>query len=121
LRVSPIRDSLVGIALVLQLMAETGKSISRLAAEIGGYNMIKTKFAADKAQAKKILNAAKKLFVDAKLDVSDGCRFDFKDGWLHLRASNTEPVMRVIAEAKNKNTAQRYIDAVLAIGREIEG
>ena len=117
LRVSPIRDSLVGIALVLQLMAETGKSISQLAAEIGGYNMIKTKFAANKAQAKKILSAAKKLFVNARLDVSDGYRFDFEDGWLHLRTSNTEPVVRVIAEATGEETVRKYIDAVLKIAR----
>jgi len=117
LRVSPIRDSLVGIALILQLMAETGKSISQLAAEIGGYNMIKTKFAANKAQAKKILSAAKKLFVNARLDVSDGYRFDFEDGWLHLRASNTEPIVRVIAEATGEQTVRKYIDAVLKITR----
>ena len=115
LRVSPIRDSLVGIALILQLMAETDKSISRLAEEIGGYNMIKTKLAANKAQAKKILNTAKKLFVNAKLDVSDGYRFDFEDGWLHLRASNTEPVIRVIAEATSEQAVRKYIDAVLKI------
>ena len=117
LRVNPIRDSLVGIALVLQLMAETGKSISRLAAEIGGYHMIKTKFAADKAQAKKILSAAKKLFANARLNISDGYRFDFDDGWLHLRASNTEPVVRVIAEATTERAVKEYIDAVLKIAR----
>ena len=62
LRVGPIRDSLVGIALVLQLMAETGKSVSQLAQEIGGYYMSKEKFVADAEQAKKILDAAKKAF-----------------------------------------------------------
>jgi phosphomannomutase len=121
LRVGPIRDSLVGIALVLQLMAETGKTVSQLAGEITGYYMSKEKFAAEQTQAQQILKLAKKTFADAKLDTTDGCRFDFDDGWLHLRASNTEPVMRVIVEAKNQSIAQKYIDAVLSIRRQIPG
>ena len=121
LRVSPIRDSLVAIALVLQLMAETGKTISQLTGEIGGYYMIKDKFEADRSQAEQILNSAKKTFTHAKLDTTDGCRFDFDDGWLHLRASNTEPVMRVIVEAKDWPAAQKYIDAVSNFREEILG
>lgn len=113
LRVSPVRDSLVGIALVLQLMAETGKTISQLVSEIAGYYMIKEKFTAEQTQAGQVLALAKKTFTDATLDTTDGCRFDFDDGWLHLRASNTEPVMRVIVEAKDQPTAKRYLDAVL--------
>lgn len=121
LRVGPIRDSLVGIAFVLQLMTETGNSISQLVGQIGGYYMSKDKFAANQSQVRQILNSAKEVFADSKLDTSDGCRFDFDDGWLHLRASNTEPVMRVIVEAKDRPTAQKYIDAVLNIRREIIG
>jgi len=121
LRVGPVRDSLVGIALVLQLMAETGKTISQLAGEIGGYYMSKDKFAADKFQAQQILNSAKRTFANAKPDTTDGCRFDFDDGWLHLRASNTEPVMRVIVEAQDRRTAQKYVDAVLKIRKEVLG
>jgi len=121
LRVGPIRDSLVGIALVLQLMAETGKTVSQLAGEITGYYMRKDKFAAVQTQARQILDLAKKTFTDAKLDTTDGCRFDFKDGWLHMRASNTEHVMRVIIEAKNQSIAKKYINAVLNIHKEILG
>ena len=120
LRVGPIRDSLVGIALILQLMAEAGKTVSELAGEIGGYYMSKDKFAADKSQAERIIDSAKKIFVEAKVNTADGCRFDFDDGWLHLRTSNTEPVMRIIVEAKNKSTAQKYIDAVLDIRKKIK-
>ena len=117
LRVGPIRDSLVGIAFVLQLMAETGKTISQLASEIGSYYMIKDKFAADKSQAQQILKKVKKTFINAKVDTTDGCRFDFADGWVHIRPSNTEPVVRVIAEAKDKQTVQKYIDVLLDLAR----
>ena len=121
LRVGPIRDSLVAIALVLQLMAETEKTISKLAGEIGSYYMKKDKFAADETRARQIMESAKRLFVNAKLDARDGCRFDFDDGWLHLRASNTEPVVRVIVEAKDQSAAQKYIDAVSNIRKKILG
>ncbi len=121
LRVGPVRDSLVGIALVLQLMAETGKAVSQLVNEVGGYYMSKSKFVADESQGRRILDSAKKRFADAKLDTTDGCRFDFDDGWVHLRASNTEPVMRLIVEAKDKLIAKKYIDAVSNIRREVCG
>ena len=121
LRVGPVRDSLVGIVLILQLMADTGKTISQLVGEITGYYMSKSKFTAEQRQAEQILNSAKKLFADAKLNTTDGCRFEFEDAWLHLRTSNTEPVMRLIVEAKDRPTAQKYIDSVSNIRKEILG
>ena len=121
LRVSPIRDSLVGIVLILQLKAETGKSISQLVDEIGGYYMRKDKFPAEQSQARQIMDSATKVFFDARLDTRDGCRFDFDDGWLHLRASNTEPVMRIIVEAKDQAAAHKYIEAVSNIRQKILG
>jgi phosphomannomutase len=120
LRVGPVRDSLVGIALVLQMMAESGKSIGTLAKEIPAYTMIKDKVIADKSLAQKVLAKAKGLFADAKLDIRDGYRFDFSDGWIHLRTSNTEPVMRIIAEAKSECAAQKYVAAVKDILKDVQ-
>jgi phosphomannomutase len=118
LRVGPVRDSLVGIALVLQLMAETNKTVSRLVSGIGGYYMNKDKFTAEEGKVRQIFDSAQKTFADAKLNSSDGCRFDFDDGWLHIRASNTEPVIRVIVEAKDRAAAEKYIDAISKIRSE---
>jgi phosphomannomutase len=117
LRVGPIRDSLVAMAFALQLLAQTGKTVSQLVGEIPRYSMTKYKFPADKAKVKLILDAVKKLFPDAKVDSSDGFRFDFPDAWIHIRSSNTEPIVRVIAEAKDKAAAAKYIDAVLKIAQ----
>ncbi len=117
LRVGPIRDSLVAMAFALQLLAQTGKTVSRLVGEMPRYSMTKYKFPADKAKVKLILDAVKKLFPDAKLDSSDGYRFDFPDAWIHIRSSNTEPIVRVIAEAKDKAAAAKYIDAALKIAQ----
>jgi phosphomannomutase len=121
LRVGPIRDSLVAMALVLGLMAEADKSVGALADQIGGYYMDKVKFKADKEQTELIIAEAKKAFAEARIDTTDGARFDFVDGWLHIRPSNTEPVMRVIAETKTKYSAQKYIDTVAKIVKEVLG
>ena len=79
--------------------------------------MIKDKFDADKAGAQRILAAAGKVFADARLGTADGCRFDFDDAWIHLRPSNTEPVMRIIVEAGQADVARVYVEKVLALRR----
>ncbi|MHC4271334.1 MAG: phosphoglucosamine mutase [Planctomycetota bacterium] len=119
LRICPIRNSLVGMAFILQLMAETDKTVSELAGEIKGYIMKKDKFNADAVQAEKILDLAQQTFKEAKLDTVDGCRFDFEDGWLHLRTSNTEPIMRIIVEAEDEQKADNYLKAVLHIRDQV--
>lgn len=119
LRVGPIRDSLVGMALVLQLMADTGKSVGGLVAEIGGYSMHKDKFSADSEQARKIMERAARRFPEATANTADGLRLDFADAWIHLRTSNTEPVMRIIVEAKDEPAANRYIQAVSEIRQSV--
>ncbi|AQT68536.1 Phosphoglucosamine mutase [Anaerohalosphaera lusitana] len=121
LRVGPIRDSLVGMALVLQLMADSGKTVSELVGEIGAYHVEKSKFEADKQQAAAIIEEAKKAFPDAEINTVDGCRFDFSDGWVHLRTSNTEPVMRLIVETETPEAAKRYVEKVDAIRDKIVG
>lgn len=121
LRVGPVRDSLVAMALVLQLMAETGKTVGQLAQDVGSYYMAKDKFAADASEAARIIDQTRERFPEAVLNTSDGCRFDFDDGWVHLRTSNTEPVMRVIVEASNEAAASRYIDAVSEIRASVLG
>ncbi len=119
LRVGPVRDSLVGMALVLQLMADTGKSLSQLASQVGGYTIYKSKYPVNKKQAGEIIEQAGAIFTDAKLNTSDGCRFDLPDGWVHIRTSNTEPIMRVIIETKTDEAAVNYTKAVEKICRTV--
>jgi phosphomannomutase len=119
LRVGPIRDSLVGMALVLELLSETGKSVSQLVGDIGGYTMHKNKYPADKQQAVAIIEKAKAAFPDAILNTSDGCRFNFSDGWFHIRTSNTEPIMRIIIETRDAETAESYTEKIEAIRSEV--
>ena len=72
-------------------------------------------------QSCRILDQAKREFAAARINTSDGCRFDFDDGWLHLRTSNTEPVMRAIVEADDEAAARRYLEAVAKIRASVMG
>lgn len=119
LRVGPIRDSLVAMAMVLQLMAQTGQSLSQLADAVGGYTMYKTKYAANREQAGRIIEKTRRIFPNAQVNTSDGCRFDFADGWLHIRTSNTEPIMRIILETKDPAVAKRYLETIESVCREV--
>ncbi|HSW46094.1 MAG TPA: phosphoglucosamine mutase [Phycisphaerae bacterium] len=108
-RVGEIRDSLVAMALVLQLLAATGKSISQLVAEIPAYTMIKTKFECSKERIDRVLEAVKNRYRSEKVNDIDGVRVDFSDGWVHIRGSNTEPIIRIIAEARTAERADGLI------------
>ena len=121
LRIGPVRDSLVAMALVLHLMAETGKTVRQLADQIGHYVMHKDKFTANPDQSIQILDLARQRFSQARVDTRDGYRFDFEDGWLHLRTSNTEPIMRVIVETRDEAAARRYLDQVEQIRKQVMG
>jgi phosphomannomutase len=121
-RIVPGRDSLVGMAYVLQLTAATGKSVSALVDEIPRYEIVKTKFECPREDADRAVAALKKEFASQKIDVQDGIRIDWPAtrAWIHARPSNTEPIMRVIAEAPEEKVArekiaevQRIIDATL--------
>ena len=118
LRVGPVRDSFLGIAMILDLMHRTGKTISQLVSELPRYVMIKTKFDCTPAQSTALIEKVKAHFSAQKLDTQDGIRIDWPGsagGWVHVRQSNTEPIARVIAEAADEKTAQSLIAQVQAL------
>ncbi|MDB5301118.1 MAG: glmM, partial [Phycisphaerales bacterium] len=108
-RIVPGRDSLVGMAYVLQLMASTGKTVGQLVAELPRYEIVKTKFECRREDADRAVEAIKKEFAKEKVDTQDGIRIDWDNAWVHARASNTEPIMRIIAEAPDRATADAKI------------
>jgi phosphomannomutase len=116
-RIVPGRDSLVGMAYVLQLMAETGKTIGQLVGEIPKYEIVKTKFDCRREDAERAVEALKKEFASEKVDTQDGIRIDW-DGqraWVHARPSNTEPIMRIIAEAPDRGVAEERVGVVRGV------
>lgn len=108
-RISPVRDSLSAMSLVLQLMASTGKSVSELVAELPRYVMIKQKFECPAPRIAQAVDALAAAFAGERLDRADGVRIDLPDGWVHVRPSNTEPIVRFIAEARDADAAERII------------
>jgi phosphomannomutase len=120
-RIVPGRDSLVGMAYVLQLMAATGKSVSQLVAEIPRYEIVKTKFDCRREDANRAVEALKREFASEKIDTQDGIRIDWDRAWVHARPSNTEPIMRIIAEAPDRATAEKRIAQVQSIVQKTLG
>ncbi|MBL9124058.1 MAG: phosphoglucosamine mutase, partial [Planctomycetaceae bacterium] len=117
-RVGYVRDSFVGMALVLDAMAAREMTISELAAELPRFEIVKTtvKLPADKAPAG--LAALEKHFHTAKPDRLDGLRLDWPGKWLLVRASNTEPIVRAVAEAPTAAEAQQLCtEAAEVLGR----
>jgi phosphomannomutase len=96
-------------------MASTGKSISQLVADIPRYEIVKTKFECRREDAERAVAALKQQFTSEKVDTQDGIRIDWPNAWVHARPSNTEPIMRIIAEAPDRASAEERINQVRAI------
>jgi phosphomannomutase len=109
-RVGLVRDSFVGMALLLDAMAARGLPISQLADELPRYEIVKTKIAAPADKIARAVPALEQHFKDAKANRLDGLRLDWPDKWLLVRASNTEPIARAIAEAPTAAEARRLCD-----------
>lgn len=102
------RDALVGMALILEYLTESRKSISQLSSELPRYFMVKRKARLTKSFERN-LSKLKEKYSGGKMNTLDGLRIDFKDSWLHIRESNTESVVRVIAEAGSEKRASRLV------------
>ncbi|HEX3727448.1 MAG TPA: phosphoglucosamine mutase, partial [Pirellulales bacterium] len=106
-RVGLVRDSFVGMAMILAAMAARQASVSQLADELPRYEIVKTKIELPGDQIPRALERVARHFADASLDRLDGLRFDWPGKWLLVRASNTEPIVRAIAEAATSAEADR--------------
>jgi len=122
--VVPVRDSFVAIAYVLQYMAETGISLSGLVDKIPAYVMLKTKQPCPEGAIQKKIPATREAFsyqLEARLNDSDGLRIDFDDAWVSVRASNTEPIIRIMAEAPDADGAEALVAEVTEIAETVTG
>jgi phosphomannomutase len=106
-RVGYVRDSFVGMALILDALAARGLRLSQWAEALPRYAICKTKFTLDPSRTAAVLDALQARFGDARADRLDGLRLDWPGKWLLVRASNTEPIVRAIAEAPTREEAER--------------
>jgi phosphomannomutase len=109
------RDSLAGMGLILQHMAETGRSISELADSLPRFHIIKRKIPLKKMSAMKAIHRIRSHFKDAKFDLRDGVKAMWDESWVHVRPSGTEPVLRIVAEARTKSEAMRIYRQAAAV------
>ena len=114
-RVGFVRDSFVAMALVLDLLAATGQPLSALVDDLPQYAMVKDQYPrpisdGTPAHPDALFDQVAASHGDAQADRRDGLRLDWPDRWVHLRASNTEPIVRVIAEGPNLATARALAD-----------
>jgi phosphomannomutase len=123
-RVVLVRNSLIGMALILEAMAKTGDTVSQRVSKIPAYVMLKTKMPCPAGVATEISIRVCELFesqAGASFNTDDGLRVDLADAWVSVRESNTEPILRVMAEAPDSETAQVLVDQVSGIARDVVG
>jgi phosphomannomutase len=111
-RINFARDSLVGMALVLHLLAETNLTISELVAELPRSYMVKEKLACRSDAIRRALRMVRDEYAEHPMDLRDGVKVTTPDGWFLVRGSNTEPIIRIVAEAEDRERAQRMIEDV---------
>ncbi|MHB1686029.1 MAG: phosphoglucosamine mutase [Ignavibacteriaceae bacterium] len=102
------RDALVGIAITLQHLTEFGGTISQLKNSLPSYFISKKKIDLGNSQPDGIIKKLLEKYQDGKINSEDGLKIDFEDHWVHFRKSNTEPIIRIIVEAKSEETAEKY-------------
>ena len=111
--IHPCRDSYTGMGLVLELLSKSGKKVSELVDSLPRYRLLREKVECSTEKAHKTVRALVKRFEGENMSMLDGIKISYADGWLHIRPSNTEPILRITAEARTDDAAAE----LLATGR----
>lgn len=114
-RVGYVRDSLVAMAYVLAGMTEKKETLARWADSLPFYTIVKDKITCPASAVPAACDALRKAFPDANARDGDGLRLDWSDRWVQVRASNTEPIIRIIAEAPETKDALGLIDQAMKV------
>lgn len=104
------RDALVGIAITLQHLLEFGGTLAGLKAALPDYSIAKKKIDLVNVNPDEVIKILTKKYSKENINTEDGLRIDFPDNWVHLRKSNTEPIIRIITEAKSISLAEELSD-----------
>lgn len=116
------RDSLVGIALFLSFLAEEKISVSELRKTYTSYFMSKKKIElTPQLDVDAILKAMEAKYAGEEINTIDGVKIDFAENWVHLRKSNTEPIIRIYTEAKSQEEADVLADRIIGEIKEVAG
>jgi phosphomannomutase len=113
--ISRARDGLTGMALILELMAKTGKRLTQIASEWPKYAIVKEKLTCAGKDPASVIQKLDEAFPSEKKDRLDGLKIIREYGWVHLRSSNTEPIIRCYAEARTQKQAEELAEMVTKI------
>jgi phosphomannomutase len=114
------RDALVGVALFLTMMAKSGKKVSEIKSALPQYAIAKNKIQlTPEINVDTILEAVKKKFAHEEITDIDGVKIDFEDSWVHLRKSNTEPIIRIYSEAHTMERANELAEEMKKVIAEL--
>jgi phosphomannomutase len=111
-RINFARDSLTGMALILHLLAETGQTITQLINSFPSFSLIKEKLVCPSDKIATVLRMLRREYATYPMDLRDGVKVSLPNGWFLVRGSNTEPIIRVIAEAEREADARQIIASV---------
>ncbi|TEU05762.1 MAG: phosphoglucosamine mutase, partial [Candidatus Aminicenantes bacterium] len=106
-------DGFLTMGLILEIMAKRNKRISDLVAELPRYHIVKEKIHCPPTRIHSVVNEVKKLFADREINSMDGIKVEDQDGWVHVRTSATEPMIRIIAEDRSEDKARERVEEVL--------
>ena len=116
------RDALVGIALFLTFMAKSGKKCSEIRSQYPAYTISKNKIELQpNMNVPEIMQKMAAKYSDYEVNTIDGVKIDFPDGWVHLRPSNTEPIIRIYAEAQSEEHAASLANQIITDIKAIIG
>jgi len=107
------RDSGVGIGIILDMLANTGKTLSYLASQIPNYYLVKKKINYPSNYVPIIIEHFQKKYSDVEIDRTDGIKMIWNDLWLHIRKSGTEDILRILAEATTLEKAELMVDETI--------
>lgn len=114
------RDALVGIALFLTHLAKSGKTTSQLRASYPNYHISKNKIElTPETDVDRILSAMEKKYASQPINTVDGVKIEFEKEWVHLRKSNTEPIIRIYSESENESTANNLANKIIEDIKEL--
>ena len=106
------RDSLVAVTMVLNRLSQSNETLSEIHQSLPQFEIIKDKVSLEGIDPEELIKKVSGLFNDADKNTLDGIKFTWDDKWVHLRQSNTEPIMRIYAEAPNKDSAKKLVERV---------
>jgi len=115
------RDSQVGMALILHLLTGSGKTVSELMAELPRFCMVKEKLTCPSNKIPDVLRMVKREYAEMPMDIRDGVKVMLPNGWFHVRGSNTEPIVRVVAEAPTEAEARQVVQDVFGRVAQVVG